>query len=232
MSEPVQGLDPVTGKYLDVYVKDNGDGTGSLVFANGRSVVAPAYTRIQDGAGSNLATVSGFADGATVPSALWTGAFLHGWNGASWDRIRTTNATTGIGQLLATIAGQDGTKASVDSNALRVGMYDPIGSIFLRAFVGTNTLQSSDAGRTNATIAAAAVAGAIKVGAGRAASVLVTSAGGTAAVPISDGAAGPVIGYVPANAAIGTDIRINRSFATSLYAGTGAGSPALTLSYD
>lgn len=89
----------------------------------------------------------------------------------------------------------------------------------------------TSAGRINAAVSAAASAAALKTGLGRLASILVTTLG-TAALTITDGNGGTIIALVPASAAAGTEIKVDRRFSTSLYVNSGANTPAVTVSYD
>jgi hypothetical protein len=93
------------------------DASGNLMIktVNGSTSATPGYTRIQDGTTTNLATVNGAAgaDAQAATLTLATQSFNIGYNGTTWDRLRTANATTGIGQLLTTIAGPSGAQASV-----------------------------------------------------------------------------------------------------------------------
>lgn len=91
--------------------------------------------------------------------------------------------------------------------------------------------QSTNAGRTNVNVAAAAVAGVTHAGAGRFASLLVVTAG-TAALTFTDGPAGVTLAIVKATAVAGDKIIVDMAFVVSLYCNSGAGSPQVTVSYD
>lgn len=82
---------------------------------------------------------------------------------------------------------------------------------------------------SNATWAAAAAAGAIQPSPGHLYSVTVT-ASGTAALALTDGPSGAEVAFIPANFP-GGDIPLYavKRFATSLYAASGAGTPAISV---
>ena len=71
----------------------------------GGSTTTPSYTRIQDGTSTPVATVfspTGDAVVAATGTGLMVNSFLNGFNGTTYDRIRTANgasATTGTGLL-------------------------------------------------------------------------------------------------------------------------------------
>lgn len=91
-------------------------------------------------------------------------------------------------------------------------------------------------GRVTAAVAAAAAAAVIKANPGRLCRVLVTSSG-TAQLNFVDAAtagqaaAGTVIGLVPASAAIGSSYDLQMPAVLGIWAASGAGTPAVTVSY-
>ncbi len=83
-----------------------------------------------------------------------------------------------------------------------------------------------------AAVAAAAAAAAIKATAGRLYSITVTTSG-SAQMTLTDGAGGTVLGVIPANAPPGeVFLSSSKPFATSLYANSGAGTPAIAVAYS
>jgi hypothetical protein len=118
------------------------------------------------------------------------------------------------------------------------GIYARLANILSLTFTSGSlnvavTSGSVSAATSTAAVAAAATAAAIKSTAGTLYG-LVVSASGTVATTLTDGASGKVIAVIPANFPPG-DVPIyggGRPFSTSLYANTGAGSPAFTAIYS
>lgn len=93
---------------------------------------------------------------------------------------------------------------------------------------GVNALQA----QTNGAVGAGAAAVAVKAGAGRLFGVTVT-AQGSAPLTFTDGPSGTVLFTLAADAAIGkyADLPGGTPFSTSLYANSGANTPAVTVHY-
>lgn len=98
---------------------------------------------------------------------------------------------------------------------------------------GGNPVPVSDGGSQTMALAAATPA-VVKAAAGCLCRVLVTTAGTGAGIfyDNASAASGTVIGYVPANAAIGTPYSFQMPAANGIYYGGAANSPALTVSWD
>lgn len=97
---------------------------------------------------------------------------------------------------------------------------------------GTGSALVATGGESKINIAAAAAAAAVFTRVGRLCKVQVLATG-TAAVNFYDNnaASGTIVGRIPANAAEGTIYDFNIPCDTGLFAGTGAGSPQLLVSY-
>jgi len=96
------------GSILRVTITDPATG----ISGGASSTAAPDYTRIQDGTGTGLASVSGWGntDGiGGTNAALLSAGFGTGFNGTTWDRIRSNTEAT----LLAS-AARTTTQTSAD----------------------------------------------------------------------------------------------------------------------
>lgn len=91
----------------------------------------------------------------------------------------------------------------------------------------------TDGGTATVAVTASSTA-AVKTSPGRLCRILTTSTA-TAALAIYDNTStnsGTIIGYVPASTAVGTSINPQSPAANGIYVAGGAGTPAVTISYE
>jgi hypothetical protein len=97
-----------------------GDGGGSLTVD--APVGTPLFTRLSDGAGALDTRVMNIdAQAIGVNGFLSTIGFMHGYNGSSWDRVRTVNT----GQVKSTLYDAAGSAQLPSAAALVDGVGNP-----------------------------------------------------------------------------------------------------------
>jgi len=142
--------------------------------------------------------------------------------------------------------GTDATGVIAPAGAIGIrgwlsGVYNRLANIASLTLTGGNLnvniasgATTAPSATTTAAVAVAAAAAAIKATAGRLYALVVTTSG-AAQTTLTDGASGTIIAVIPANQPIGElplFAGAGRPFSTSLYANTGAGSPAFTAIYS